>query len=1306
MKSIVITYILLIILASSTRVAAEEYYFKQLFLKEGLPSTIESSFTDNNGSIWISTRTGLIKYDGYTLETYTHDSKPTSLPNNVIYNTIEDKQNNLWVLTKQNLVRYNPTNNGFIRIKDTNGNYIMAYTSCLVEDGILFGSLGKIYKYTYHNKSLSLWKKFGFDPNYNPTSMQLLNNQLLICNNPRKGIKAIDLNNNQMHPIPYHKYVVAIFADSKNQLWIASYNQGVKCYTENGKLLASYTTQNSALSSNTILCIEECDSKIWLGTDGGGINILNPENKEIKILKHIPKDNMSFPVNSIKSLHYDGNMIWASTVRGGLIGIKETFMKTYVGTFLGNETGLSDPTILSLFQDDSGTIWIGTDGGGLNSLEPNTDKFKHHINTWEKKISSITTFDNEHLLYSCFNAGIYLFNKRTNATSPFIIANDSMNKHLFNRQKSVNVYQNTSQSILILSDMLYVYDLKEKCFSQIHSDALNNLFGILLPIQKKSDYTFLNDMKSIYAFNNKTNELCKLFGFKISNDTIINSVTCDEHGVFWIGTNEGFYSFNPGNKQLKKFKANLLNNVMTVISDHRGKIWIGTTDNQLLSWSINDQKLIIYSEADGVMLNEYMNEPRLITMKGDVYLGGVKGLLRIDHRLKINIPTSYHLNLQSVKINGENVPNAAEHSLPWDGVMTLKVCSYENDIFRNRIYRFHIIGTNEQYIESRNPELTIKSLLPGDYIVGVSCSTKDGKWTHEKQLIKLQITPPWYLSGIFIGSCIFIIIVTTVIGLFIALKQKENKIRWTLKEREQQINEEKVQYLINVSHELRTPLTLIYAPLKRILQSLPESNDNYPMLRIIYNQTQRMKNIINMVLDLRKMEVGKNKLIIKPYVLNEWIQHIGNDFHPEALNRNINITYQLDDNIKEVCFDESKCEIIFTNLLINALKHSPDNTSIVVSTLRITETQYVRISIKDHGQGLQATDVKQLFTRYYQGNNEQQGSGIGLSYAKILVELHKGTIGALNNAEEPGATFYFELPLNQIENETICKSRPYLNELFNGEYAQEENSVSSSLDTQHISLLLVDDNSDLTAFLKEGLQAKFKQIRTATDGAEAFEIIKSQCPDIIVSDIMMPQMDGYQLCRAIKEDIEVSHIPIILLTARNDDNSLINGYKNGADGYITKPFELDTLQEQINSILRNKEKIKQYYLKTGFTPRAEDVTFSNIDEKFLLQFDKIIHENLDNPELDVNFLCREIAMSRSSLYKKVKVLTNMGVNDYINKVRMEKAITLISHSDMTITEIAENVGFSTLRYFSTAFKQYTGKAPSTYKEENRNNELS
>ena len=697
----------------------------------------------------------------------------------------------------------------------------------------------------------------------------------------------------------------------------------------------------------------------------------------------------------------------------------------------------------------------------------------------------------------------------------------------------------------------------------------------------------------------------------------------------------------------------------------------------------------------------------LLSSSGDVYMGGVNGLLHINRHLPDDPALLPTLQLADILVGGERVYDriSNDHQLSVNEKskpIIIKIITRDKDIFRKPMYRYTITGLNGQNIYSYLPEINLSSLPTGSYHIKAACSTRNGDWTADYDILTLTVLPPWYKSGWFILSCTLFIFISVILTFILILRNKETKLKWAMKEHEQQVYEEKVRFLINISHELRTPLTLIHAPLKQLMDKLTADNENYPLIQSICKQSERMKNILNTVLNVRKMEVGQSTLHIQSIQLDEWAEQLISDFKPEASVRGITLVYQPEPEIQTLCFDKEKCTTILTNLLINALKYTPDESTISISTRLSEDRTRVRISISDQGPGLKDVDTNNLFVRFYQGNNSRPGTGIGLSYSKILVEQHGGNIGAYDNKNfgSPGATFWFELPLNTEPGNITLHPQEYLNTLLAP--TQETESIPEQQEenktAQSHTLLIVDDNKDLTDYLATALKDRFKTIWVAADGEEALRLCREKRPHIVVSDIQMPHMNGYELCKQIKEDLEISHIPVILLTARNDEESQLYGYKNGADAYITKPFEVSMLYAIVCSQLHNRERMRTRYTDIGPLPPPEEGTFSSADEEFLNRLNQIITEHLDNEQLGIPFICNKIGISRASLYNKLKALTDMGANDYITKIRMERAIWLILHTELSVNDIADKTGFSTARYFSTVFKQHTGCSPTQYRE--------
>lgn len=1286
----------LLLFTSQKAAGNEQYTYQQISIQQGLSSSVHCLVVSQaKGYVWIGTRSGVARFDGYELRRY--------LSRDVLH-ILEDKENTVWTITTQGVFRYNYKKDEFERVYENNGKPVVATSICLCPTGILFGGGGKLYKYEYVSRRITHFQTLKPNNEYSITSLQFWDEKTLLTTNRWEDTFLIDIQTGQIRSVPFDsKDLMKCFIDRKGNIWVAPYHQGVKCYDRNGNLLHSYNISNSVLRTNVVLSIAEHNGQIWFGTDGGGIYLLNPEDGTMSVLNHIPGNPLSLPGSSIFCLYSDGGIMWAGSTHNGLIAIKEVAMRTYTDALPGVEYGLSAKAVLSLYQDESENIWVGVDGGGINCFNPTTRKFRHIPSTWGDKIAHITGVDSRHLLISKYNKGLFFFDKVTGECRPLTIVNDSINATLCQRGKAVNLLQNTPETVLLLSESPYNYHLIRKTFTPITLDSHTRIVGILLPISNDNTNSFLYDYKHIFRLDDK-NHLKTIYS--CGRDTVFHSVSLDENGNFWIGSNYGLSYYSPQMEEHVFLSNNLIQEVYSIICDKRGKVWIGT-EGKLFAYIIGKKDFILYGESDGAALNEYREKPRLLSSQGDIYMGGVNGLLYISKELSNAAEVLSVLKLAEVWVGGELMNSdvtselhleVREQSKP----ISIKIAVANKDIFQKPMFRFTLQNMDGQIFYSYLPELQLNGLPIGTYQVLASCSTRTGSWTKDYKILALTILPPWYKSGWFIAGYCILILILFIGGVLSILHRKENKLKWAMKEHEQKVYEEKVRFLININHELRTPLTLIHAPLKQLLESLTPKDGNYNMIQNVFKQSGRMKNLLNMVLDVRKMEVGQSTLRIEVVALNLWIEQLIADFKPEAETRGITLYYQSDAEVTNLCFDKEKCTTILTNLLINALKYSPDNTQITITTGLVgKERNCVRISVSDQGTGLKDVDINRLFTRFYQGNNSYVGTGIGLSYSKILAEQHGGSVGAYDHGNTPGATFWFELPCDIQLGKITLQPQSYLNELLAP--IQEIESIpketSTQANTKECNLLIVDDNTDLTDYLHDTLKNRFKEIWIASDGKEALYICQKSRPDIVVSDIQMPCMNGYELCKLIKENLEISHIPVILLTARNDDESQLFGYKNGADVYLTKPFEVDILYTIICNQLKSRYRTRIRYAEFGLLPQPEESTFSSADENFLNQLNQLITENLDNSQMGVPFLCTGLAVSRASLYNKMKALTGMGANDYITKLRIERAIWLLVHCKLNINEIADKTGFSTSRYFSKVFKHYTGCSPTQYKEE-------
>lgn len=731
------------------------------------------------------------------------------------------------------------------------------------------------------------------------------------------------------------------------------------------------------------------------------------------------------------------------------------------------------------------------------------------------------------------------------------------------------------------------------------------------------------------------------------------------------------------------------------------RVWI-CAQNQLYSYCIKDDKFIQWNRSDGFHPNEIIFTYQQRTMKKHRYLyfGGIEGLVQINTDIPEPNEPYPEIDLCGVELNGQlqtSDINIRNIKIPWKyNTLILQVHIKNKDIFQRVPFRYIIKGDVDKSIDSYHPMLELSNLSPGKYHIEVSCMTKDGNYTMPIHLTDIHVTPPWYKTDWFIILCCIFLTGGIIVGMSIFNIRKEVKIQKRLKEYRQYFNEKKIDFLIHINHELRTPLTLIYAPLKCLIdknetQGLPSYL--MPQLQLIFNQAQYMREIVDMVLDWNSMEAGYSKLKIQKCKLDEWITNIVKDFAEEARQKGICIKLQMTTDIEEVWFDKQKCHTVLSNLLMNALKFSMPESCITINTRKLENK--VRISVVDEGIGIQDSDITNLFTRFYKGNHKEKGSGFGLYYAKTIMEMHGGDIGTYNNTDK-GATFYLELPLLDINEKAeatklLQKEAPIVN-----------TTQDLHFDCTGKTILIVEDEKELREYLIESFTETFKKVYAADNAISALETCRKKQPSIIVSDVMMPQMDGFELCRQIKNDIRISHIPVILLTARYDQTGITTGYKSGADSYIPKPFDLAFLKVVVGNILKNREKIHSQYVTVTGSPSLLDLTNSKADEDFMKKINAVIHENLSDEEFSVQQLADAMIVSRSSLYSKIKIITGMGVNDYINRLRIEQAMSLLVNTNLNINEISCEVGFTYPRYFSSTFKSMTGMTPKQFRNEKCN----
>lgn len=1277
------------------------YYFKQFGIREGLSqSKVQSILNDHKGYLWIGTESGLNCYDRDCLKHFFHhDGDEASLPSNDILFVAEDSLWNLWVATVNGICLYDRMNECFHPVVyENNPIYISSYL--LLEDGILFGGTGALYKYEYKSRRLVKLTVPEVESSSSFLHMLLYDSDHVLINTRWYGVYLYDLQTASLKKLDYlsERNYPCLFIDSDGYLWASSYGNGLFCYKD-GKEVKHFSTSNSPLTYDVIHDMVEKDNQLWLATDGGGINIISLDDYSFTHLQHVPDDIHSFPADALYRLYKDEqHNMWVGSIRNGLIGVKEVDARSFRSVPFGNTHGLSSQSVNSFFQDREGTVWIGTDGEGINSFDPVSGLFKHYASTRKEKVVSIIEYSDHELLFFSFNKGFFIFDKGTGHIRPFILMNEKINEETCVNGYSVNIQKIAEDKILFSAQNILVYDRTNQTFDIVATKDEDYLRNSPLIIGTVGTKTYLADLNNICEYDVENNSFKTIYK---SNYTITDACM-DKDGVFWLATTVGLVSYDIRTRKDQWIQTNLFPEITSIIADKQNRIWIGTR-HSLSVYFVQTHTFSMLGEVDGILPNEYIFHATLCARDGKVYLGGTLGMTVINPSISFETESNLSIELLDVILNG--LPVMMDESrgqsdqmieIPWNfSSLQLKVLLNEKDIFRENLFRFEIQGSRQELTKSGSNSLTVNYLPVGEYQIVASYYTKSGEWSQYQKILHVIVSPPWWEtnSAYLIYGLIILSILYGCFYLFNRKKRMEQQRE--IEKIKSKVYEDKINFLTNISHELRTPLTLICAPLKRIINKEVAPLDINRQLALVYKQASQMKGIINMVLDVRKLEEGKEVLHISTCPLNTWLREVGANFADEFVAKGIQLVYELDERIKNVSFDKNKCEFVLSNFLMNAFKFSEGGTIVKISSIMNLEENTVRVSVADQGIGLNVADMNFLFSNFYQGAHDKGGSGIGLAYCKSLISHHGGRIAATNNPDK-GATFYYELPMKYVkEQNQVPLVQCAVEDTVAGEGAMATGDYSY---LKSFSLLVVEDIDELRGYLCETLTPYFARVYVAKDGKEGLEMIKHRQPDIIVSDVMMPHMNGFELCKAVKMNLEISHIPFILLTAYSNTQNIQIGYKTGADVFLAKPFEVDVLLSLINNQLKLRESIRAR-CKESNVLISQEVSFSNADETFLLKLNALIMDNINNQEMDVAFLAKNMCISRSLLFSKIKAVTDMGIIDYVNKLRIDKAAILLNTTTLSITEISEMVGFSSSRYFSKVFKQLKGEIPSAFRKQ-------
>lgn len=1295
---------------------------------------VNKIFEDHLGNLWIGSRGVFQIFDPKT-ERFNSENelfhKNIPIPSINISDIYRDKSGNIWFVNSQSgLYQYNLKTDSVILVRhisddpnsissnqlsslgqDSNGNFWVVSNTGILEK--------------FDAKTLKVSEKYSLKTNNEGTnSIRLFidsDNDIWIYNqnNPNGVIffsqvsKRIETFNSQSARCRLRNDLVSdVIQDNHGMIWVATDHGGINLINKKTfqvEYLQNNPDDEHSISQNSVICLYKDDTGIvWAGTFKRGINYYHEDLLIFKHIRNQPSNpGNSLPFNDVNCFAEDraGNL-WIGTNGGGLIYYdrRNERFTTYKHQE-GNPASLSSDIIIGLTFDHAGDLWIGTYFGGLNRFDGKRFQvFRNdpadHTTLSDDRVWEIFEDSNYNLWIGTLGGGL----------------------NLYNRQKNQFIHYRAGDANSVSSDyILNIIEDRDKNLWFGSAEGLNKL--------NRTSGKF-----EIFTANPASSD-------GLSSNNIITMLE-DSRGFLWIGTKYGLDLFNRQNNTFRVFREKdglPDSHIQTLLEDQSGNIWIGTT-NGLSKLSITkpaeNKDLVFrfknYHVSEGLQGKEFNENAAYKTRAGELIFGGANGFnIFIPEKIRENktLPSIVFTGLkvfdQEVQI-GEQFNKRVILSQSLNEQQKIKL-HYNENVFgvsfsalsyfhpENNQYEYNLEGFSSQWlkVDPKFRTATFTNLDPGEYFLKVRASNNDGYWTELKTPLKITIRPPFWKTNL--AFAIYVILIVLVL---LALRQNilererlkfkaEEEHRQT--ERVQHLDAIKTRFFTNISHEFRTPLSLILTPLEKLIKNAPDGKEKNQMI-FIHRNARRLLGMVNQLLDFRKIEVQPISLTPSWGNLIDFVSELSSSFNDLAENKNI--SYQFTSNTESFYsfFDHDKVERVVTNLLSNAFKFTPENGSISL-TVEITDLPLnvdgdkaeseIRMKIKDTGIGIATDKINRIFDRFFQdeipGTMINQGSGIGLSLVKEYLKVLNGDVSVESTPGE-GSCFTIWFTLERFSEEVVIQNNELGKDRKSPLIFQATSEINRNAgvvyNQQKSTVLLVEDNEDFRFYLKDNLRENFNVLEAA-NGKIGWQETLNHNPDLIVSDIMMPEMDGIELCKKLKTDPRSSHIPVILLTAKASTDQQLEGIGMGADDYITKPFDFQILESRIHNLIQNREKLrKSYQSMIGLDP--EKIKVDLPDEKFIRDALKAVQENMSNADFSVVELGQALGMSRVSLYKKLLALTAKTPIEFIRIIRMKRAAQLLEESHLSVSEIAYEVGFNSPRIFSGYFKEQYKMLPSEY----------
>lgn len=1338
--------IIFLILHSYLFLSAQNITINPISINDQLPSTtVQRIYQDREGFVWFGTPDGLCRYDGYRIiETRSKFNRDNLLRSNEITCFAEDKDH-LWIGTKAGVNIINKRNYQIIQFDDVRLNDVEIRCLLTTSDGYIWiGANNRLFKY---DSKLNYVKDYSdVLPIHGINSLYEDADRNIWVTIWDKGLYRYDIEKDRFvgYPVVGDKNnPFKIFQDKEKRYWICTWGEGIYLFRPDITTpeKSTYTfqeihSQGKPIKENTFFSVVQDDrcGYLWFVSISGIYACKHESNRGLEVinLSHLFKESNNIFSEIIKDR--SGNL-WIGTFGEGVLNINFDMpvVQNYALSSIKQQTGIT-PNITKLFVDKDDIIWLNQNRKGLALF----DVQKGDISYYEDlpglkniKVLNVVSciygpsFDtntiwigpeNEPSIYEVRKErGNVLLEKKIDLTK---IVDDPGNPRKFYEDARTNIW-------IVTTDELFIKPANKREIEHVQfdfgyiSDIKDDVSGnIWISTRNKGIYK-IKLLENSVIRNDQIMHFAKETG--CANITDVEAIAADKDGDIWIGTKLGNIILYDTKKNEFIEKASEIgmtgDAILNILIDNYGHIWI-STNKRIVEYNPDNSASQYYSLSDGVLVNSFSQESYFKSRSGKIYFGGNKGISVFQSSNKLSeTPSKKKAYVTDIKINNKSVFESnnnqfdiTEQSVvlnPNDKNIEFDFSSLDYTHPNKIRYAYKMEGVDDDWIytEEKYQFAIYNQLKTGSYTLLVRSTDENRLWSGEVSRVKIYKRPAFYET--WWAYCIYFVILLTIAWFIYKVIKNRIVLRNNLKiaqiekEKSEELTQTKLKYFTNISHDFLTPLTILSCLIDDAELTYKDKVTQFGSMRSNIN---RLKRLLQQVLDFRKVESGNMRLKIMKGDIAVFVTELCySSFLPLMKKKNIAFSFNVSSPHVEAYFDADKVDKIIYNLLSNAYKYTPENGMVQID---LTELDYnnqpcVSIRVADAGVGISKDDLSNIFTRFYSNkiNISSESNGIGLSLTKDLVEIHKGSICAESEIGK-GSVFTVIIPIGidcynkedlNLTGSVVIPQRDV--EVITAPGVVEESPLQQENDTN---ILVVEDNEELLQLMKNILSKQYNII-ISRNGHEALELVESHKIDIIISDVMMPKMDGLELCRRMKQRIETSHIPIILLTAKSNAEDRIECYNAGANGYIAKPFDLKVLEARINNFISTK-KIQQQEFRADVNINLSMLEFPSIDEQFLNNAIKIIEENLLEPSFDVLIFSEKLNMSKSSLYRKLKNMTGLSASDFIRNIRLKRACVLLKSKTASISEVAYSVGFSDPKYFSLCFKNEFNMTPSEYQK--------